>query len=162
MAPEKRPPPKSRSKRRPVAVTQHDPDMPYNVVYFKRHKDDDANESVPGREFLARCPTNVRATMRAVLTQVAAAPPPKFAGGGKWEAMHGTMAGYHEVRVDGPGRRHYRLFCKLDTQAEGHGPLLTVLWGNDKAFRTKFPPSVYSRALALGREYLSRQPRSLA
>jgi len=30
------------------------------------------------------------------------APPPRFSGGGKWEAMHGDMAGYYEVRATGP------------------------------------------------------------
>ena len=38
-----------------------------------------------------------------------------------WEAMHGTMNGYYEVRVSGPGRVQYRLFCILDnsdTEAE--------------------------------------------
>lgn len=46
----------------------------------------------------------------AVLEAVRAAPPPAFSGGGKREAMHGTMAGYYEIRVTGPGRRqgdHY-------------------------------------------------------
>jgi hypothetical protein len=44
----------------------------------------------------------VQATIKAVLIAVAAAPPPAFSGGGKWEAMHGDMAGYFELRVDGP------------------------------------------------------------
>ena len=72
------------------------------------------------------------------------------------------MTGYHEVRVDGPGRRHYRLFCKLDNGAKGRGPLLTVLCGATKAFRTELSDADYDRALALGKEYLSRNPRSLA
>ena len=48
---------------------------------------------------------------------VAAAPPPAFSGGGKWEAMHGEMSGFFEVRVDGPQRHHYRLFCVLERTA---------------------------------------------
>ena len=32
-----------------------------------------------------------------------AAPPPAVGGGGKWEATHGAMAGYCEIRVTGPG-----------------------------------------------------------
>lgn len=105
--------------------------------------------------------------MMAVLVHVAAAPPHRFSGGGKWEAMHGAMAGFHEVRVDGPGRRHYRLFCVLDTQAVDSsgarvGPLLTVIDGAEKSFRTTFPPRVYRRVRALGAEYLSRNPRSLS
>ena len=37
-----------------------------------------------------------------------------------WEAMHGTMNGYYEIRATGPGRRHYRLYCILEngTKAE--------------------------------------------
>jgi hypothetical protein len=42
-----------------------------------------------------------------VLDAVAAAPPPAFSGGGKWEAMRGKMAGYYEVRAIGPGREHF-------------------------------------------------------
>jgi hypothetical protein len=76
--------------------------------------------------------------------------------------MHDPMTGYHEVRVDGPRRQHYRLFCKLDTMAIGRGPLLTVLCGASKPFQTEFSEAVYDRVLALGREYLSRNPRSLA
>ena len=134
----------------------------YEIAYFRRHQDDDPRQSVPASEFLASCPAQVRAKLRAVLVTVAAAPPPRFSGGGFWEAMHGKMTGYHEVRVDGPDRRHYRLFCKLDTNARGRGPLLTVLCGATKAFRTEFSDADYERVLALGREYLSRNPRSLA
>ena len=31
-----------------------------------------------------------------------------------WEAMHGEMGGYYEIRVTGPGREHFRLFCRLE------------------------------------------------
>jgi hypothetical protein len=100
--------------------------------------------------------------MVAVVTQVAAAPPHRFAGGGYWEAMHADMAGYFEVRVDGPGRHHYRLFCLLDTAAEGLGSLLVIIAGADKPFRTTLPTSAYDDVRALGQEYLHRNPRSLA
>lgn len=56
----------------------------------------------------------MEATIFAVLEAVRRAPPPAFSGGGKWEAMHGTMGGYYEIRVTGPGRRQYRLFCCLE------------------------------------------------
>jgi hypothetical protein len=41
---------------------------------------------------------------------------PEFAaaGGGKWEAMHGAMGGWHEIRLTGPGREQFRLFCLLE------------------------------------------------
>jgi hypothetical protein len=63
--------------------------------------------------------------MVAVLHAVRDAPPPAFSGGGKWEAMHDEMAGFYEVRVDGPQRRHYRLFCLLEqdnAHQEARGP----------------------------------------
>jgi hypothetical protein len=76
--------------------------------------------------------------MRAVLAQVAAAPPKRFAGGGYWEAMKGDMTGWFEVRVDGPRRHHYRLFCRLDYDAKDQPkPLLVVICGLDKPFRTE-------------------------
>jgi hypothetical protein len=80
--------------------------------------------------------------------------------------MHGEMAGFHEVRVDGPGRHHYRLFCLLDTTAVGEdgrpaGPYLTVIDGADKPFRTELPAGVYERVRALGAEYRARNPRTL-
>ena len=43
-----------------------------------------------------------------------AAPPPRFSGGGKWEAMHGTMGGWYEIRLTGPGREQLWLFCLLE------------------------------------------------
>lgn len=53
--------------------------------------------------------------------------------------MHGTMGGYHEIRVTGPGRRQYRLFCRLDSgsheQLAQRGfaePQIVVINGMDK------------------------------
>ena len=78
------------------------------VEYFKRHKADDPREVVPGREFLASIPPKVRARFVVLLEAIADAPPISFTGGGYWEAMHDTMAGYYEVRVDSKDT-HYRL-----------------------------------------------------
>jgi hypothetical protein len=142
---------------------------PHEVVYFRRHRDDDPAQSIPGREYLDNCPPGVRAKFRAVLVAVATAPPYRFAGGGYWEAMHGEMAGWFEVRADGPkpsggkGRHHYRLFCLLDYEARDAGkPLLVVITGLSKPFRTIVQPGDYRRVRALGEEYLARNPRSLA
>jgi hypothetical protein len=112
------------------------------------------------RPFRLRWPTTV---MRAVLAQVAAAPPKRFAGGGYWEAMKGEMTGWFEVRVDGPRRHHYRLFCRLDYDARGRPkPLLAVICGLDKPFRTQLTDADYRHVRDLGEEYLRRNPRSLA
>ena len=49
-----------------------------------------------------------------MLDAVGEAPPPRFSGGGKWEAMHGSMGGWYEIRLTGPGREQFRLFCQLE------------------------------------------------
>lgn len=164
MAPDKRGRPrKPATTRKPTVRTGPSADDAHDVVFFRRHKDDDPSETEPGRVFLNGCPTKVRATMRAVLVEVAAAPPKRFAGGGYWEAMKGDMVGWFEVRVDGPGRHHYRLFCKLDYAADGvDKPLLVVIDGRDKPFRTELAASDYKAVRQLGEEYLARNPRSLA
>ncbi|MFI0900798.1 hypothetical protein [Streptomyces sp. NPDC020983] len=117
----------------------------------------------PGRAFLRDvCPVKVRAHMQSVLVAVATAPPKSFAGGGYWEAMKGDMTGWYEVRVDGPKRHHYRLFCLLDYEAEGYEkPLLVVVTGLDKPFRTVLADSDYKAVRDLGQEYVERNPRSI-
>lgn len=73
------------------------------------------------------------------------------------------MVGWFEVRVDGPARHHYRLFCKLDYDATGADkPLLVVIDGRGKPFRTELAEREYRAVRELGEEYLSRNPRSLA
>ena len=135
----------------------------HDIVYFRRHVDDDPTTATPGQAFLTACPEKVRATMRAVLIAVAAAPPKRFAGGGYWEAMHGDLTGWFEVRVDGPPRRtHYRLFCLLDYEASPtQAPLLVIIDGRAKAFRTTLSSRDYAAVKQLGDEYRARQPRSV-
>lgn len=102
--------------------------------------------------------------MTAAMVAVAAAPPKRFSGGGYWEAMKDEMAGWFEVRVDGPKRHHYRLFCRLDYEAENpecQKPLLVVIAGLDKPFRTELTAADYAGVRALGDEYLARNPRSI-
>jgi hypothetical protein len=94
---------------------------------------------------------------------VAAAPPKRFAGGGYWEAMKGEMTGWSEVRVDGPQRHHCRLFCRLDYEAKDRPkPVLAVICGHDKPFRTQLSEADYRGLRKLGDEYLQRNPHSLA
>jgi hypothetical protein len=139
-------------------------DDTHDIVFFRRHPEDDPDETAPGRKFLRnRCPAKVRARFNAVLNAVAAAPPKRFAGGGAWEAMHGDMTGWFEARRDGPGRHHYRLFCLLDYEAQGlDKPLLVVVDGRDKPFRTELSQADYADIRALGEDYKRRTPRSLA
>lgn len=77
--------------------------------------------------------------------------------------MKGDMTGWFELRVDGPRRHHYRLFCLLDYEAKGvDKPLLVVIDGRDKPFRTALSDADYAAVRLLGDEYRRRNPRSLA
>lgn len=139
--------------------------MPWGVVYYKA-----ADGRVPVDDFLGACPGKVEATILAVLEAVRRAPPPAFSGGGKWEAMHGTMGGYYEIRVTGPGRRQYRLFCLLEngTPAElaerGFAePQIVVINGMDKPSGRVFADADYRRNVRrLAGDYLSTLPRRIA
>ncbi len=134
------------------------------VHFFQRHRDNDPERTVPGRVFLAACPTSVRAKMVAVLQAVAAAPPPAFSGGGYWESMHDEMKGWYEIRVDGPNRHHYRLFCLLEREGAKvglGGPSIVIIAGKDKPFRTVLSEADYAQVRALGDEYRKREPRSV-
>lgn len=146
----------------PSLRTRPSPHDAHDIIYFKRHAKDDATQSEPGRDALQSWPASVRAKAKAVLIAVATAPPRRFAGGGYWEAMKGDMSGWFEVRIDGPKRHHYRLFCLLDYEAKGQDkPLLVVVHGRDKPFRTTLSDADYADVRAMGEEYLRRNPRSI-
>jgi Txe/YoeB family toxin of Txe-Axe toxin-antitoxin module len=138
--------------------------MDWGVVYYKAE-----DGTVPADAFLDACPAKVEATILAVLEMVRAAPPPAFSGGGKWEAMHGTMSGYYEIRVTGPGRTHYRLFCILDNgtddelQIRGFDrPQIAVINGMVKPNAALFTDGEYRKYVrALGDEYLATTPRRI-
>ncbi|MCU1546620.1 MAG: hypothetical protein JWP30_1720 [Homoserinimonas sp.] len=165
MTPDKRARKQAKTKQRSrvsVAPIARSSDDAHEVVFFQRHKDDDPTKSVPGREQLNSWPAGVRVDVRTVLAAVAAAPPKRFSGGGYWEAMHGDMTGWHEIRVDGPGRTHYRLFCLLDYDAQGKDkPLLVVVDGRVKPFQTTLSDAEYAKVRSLGVEYWKRPIRSL-
>jgi hypothetical protein len=140
------------------------PRQPWRIHFFQRQAANDPAKAVPGREFLGACPDKVKMMMLAVLKAVAEAPPPQFSGGGRWKAMHGSMAGYHEVTVNGPNRHHYWLFCLLERDGGAlglGGPSLVVLAGLDKAFLTTLSESDYAKVRALGDEFRARKPRSV-
>ena len=126
--------------------------------------------SIPGVEFLDSCPIKVAANIFAVLEAVRAAPPPAFSGGGKWEAMHGTMSGYYEIRATGPGRQHYRLFCRLEngtpselTELGFDRPQIVVINGMVKKNASLFTDREYKKHVRdLGKDFLSRTPRPIA
>lgn len=139
--------------------------MPWAAAFYRSSTGD-----VPAREFLDRCPATVRRKLLVILEVVRAAPPPAFSGGGKWEAMHGTMRGYYEIRATGPGRRHYRLYCILDNGTEAElaergfdEPHIMVLNGLVKANATLFSDAIYRRHVRrLGDHYRATLPRPVA
>jgi hypothetical protein len=131
-------------------------DDPYDVALYVA-----ADGSRPVELFLDGCPASVQNRVSAVVVAMAEAPPHRFAGGGMWEAMHGDMKGWHEIRVDHQ-RRHYRVFCLLDTKAQGRGPLLVMVDGRDKPRGTTIPDREYGQVRALGERYFAMQPRPIA
>jgi len=139
--------------------------MEWGIVYYAS-----ASGEVPAEAFLDACPPKIDATFNAVLDAVRAAPPPAFSGGGKWEAMHGTMAGYYEIRVTGPERRHYRLFCILDNGSPQElaergfkAPQIAVINGMVKPNAALFSDREYKKRVRdLGADYRSRLPRPIA
>ena len=134
--------------------------MSWDVVYHAP-----GGEPAPAISFLDACPTRVKATMHAVLAAVAASPPPRFSGCGMWEAMHGGMGGYYEVRVTGPGREQFRLFCILEnadaaTLAQRGLPRPAIA-GMRKPWRTAFTEADYKRVREMGAAYLTSYPRPI-
>ena len=148
-----------------VSRTPHvDRSPPWAIVYYETR-----NGSVPALEFLDGCPGKIDAEFVAVLDAVAAAPPPQFSGGGKWEAMHGNMGGWHEIRLTGPSREQFRLFCVLENAADEEllkrglaKPAIAVITGMRKPWRTKFSEADYRRVRGLGDEYKATYPRRIA
>jgi len=138
--------------------------MAWDIVFYKA-----ADGSVPTDDFLDDCPVKVRAQLLAVLDAVAEAPPPQFSGGGRWEAMHGDMGGYYEVRSQGPKREQFRLFCILENAEPEElrrrglpGPAIAVITGMRKPWMTTFGPGDYAGVRGLSDDYLSTMPRRIA
>jgi hypothetical protein len=130
---------------------------PWLIHFFQRHEDDDSARSVPTVDFLDGLPDKIAAEIQAVLEAVAAAPPPAFSGGGKWEAMHEDMAGVYEVRVHGGGANH-RLFCLLDRNADDlGGPSIICIDGLSKQVRSAASPRDYRRVRRYADEFRKRR-----
>lgn len=113
----------------------------WRIHFFKRH---DQAGVVPARDFLDAVPMKIATEIHAVLNAVADAPPPAFSGGGKWQAMHGAMAGIYEIRVQGAGRNH-RLFCILDRGDDLGGPSIVCIGGLTKPPRAAADERDYRR-----------------
>jgi hypothetical protein len=136
----------------------------WDVIYYMK-----ADSSAPAIDFLEGCPAKVAANLLAVLEAVAEAPPPQYSGGGKWEAMHGSMGGYYEVRATGPGREQFRLFCVLEKADEDElarrgleRPAIAAITGLRKPWRTTFGERDYGAVRRLGDDHMSNYPRRIA
>jgi hypothetical protein len=107
-------------------------------------------------------PDAVEAEIMATIDAVAEGPPPQFRGGLRYQAMHGDMTGWFEVRTK-HRKRLYRLFCLQDRKAPGlPRPAFVLITGGDKANESAFSKAFYTKVRALGEEYLSSHPRSVA
>ena len=127
------------------------------IHFFQRHSEDDRACSVPTIDFLNSLADKIAAEIQAVLEAVAAAPPPAFSGGGKWEAMHDDMGGFYEVRVQGSGANH-RLFCLLERNADDlGGPSIICLDGLTKPVRSAADPRDYRRVRRYADEFRKRR-----
>lgn len=130
---------------------------PWLIHFFQRHKDDDPACRTPTIEFLDGLPHKLAAELQAVLEAVAAAPPPSFSDGGKWEAMHDDMAGIYEVRVQGGGANH-RVFCLLERNAADlGGPAIVCLGGLTKPVRSAGSARDYQRIRQYADEFRKRR-----
>jgi hypothetical protein len=128
--------------------------MSWGIVYYKAR-----DGSVPAEAFLDACPLKVEATILAVLEAVRQAPPPQFGGGGKWEAMHGSMGGYYEIRVTGPARAQFG--CSADSRT---GRLKSSLRAASRSRRSPSSrgPRIQDDVRAVGDGYLATLPRRIA
>ena len=136
---------------------------PWRIHFFQRHPADDPKRSVPALELLEAVSPAVAAELQAILEAVAAAPPPAFSGGGKWEAMHGVMAGLYEARTSGgdaSGRQmNHRLLCLLvrDAEEELGGPSIVAIGGFSKPPRSAAKASDYATIRRYAAEFRRRR-----
>ena len=136
---------------------------PWDVIYYETK-----DGRCPGDEFLDDCPTKVAAQFLAVLDDVAAAPPPRYSGGGRWEAIHGDMGGFYEVRAQGPKREQFRLFCILEngtadelTRRGLPRPAIAVITGMRKPWMTAFSDREYAGIRRMGDDHRAQLPRRI-
>ena len=83
--------------------------------------------------------------------------------------MHGAMSGWYEVRLTGPRREQFRLFCLPENGTPDElakrglkRPAIAVITGMRKPWRTTFSERDYQRVRALGREHQRNHPRRIA
>jgi hypothetical protein len=71
--------------------------------------------------------------------------------------MHGDMAGFYEIRVQGGGLNH-RLFCVLERDADDlGGSSIVIIDGLSKPKRSAADARDYRRAVAMRSEFQHRR-----
>lgn len=103
--------------------------LPWSVIYYLA-----ASGSALALDFLFGCSPAIRAQFAAVLDAVAAALPPRFSGGGLWEAARRGLS----------------------------RPAVAVITGMRKPWRTAFSERDYEYVRHLGDEHRQNFPRKLA
>lgn len=83
--------------------------------------------------------------------------------------MHGTMGGWYEIRLTGPGREQFRLFCLLENGTEDElarrglqRPAVAVITGMRKPWRAIFADRDCQHVRDLGDEHQRNYPRRIA
>ena len=83
--------------------------------------------------------------------------------------MHGSVGGWYEIRLTGPGREQFRLFCLLENgtgqELARRGlprPAIVVITGMRKPWRAVFAERDYQRVRELGTEHQGNYPRRIA
>jgi hypothetical protein len=109
--------------------------------------------------------------MLAVLDAVAAAPPPRFSGGGLWEAMHGDMHGAitrcasraHPTAASTGSSADWRIPVRRNWRSSAcPGPRSRVITGLHKPWMTTFAETDYAAVRVIGEESLAQIPRRIA
>jgi hypothetical protein len=79
------------------------------------------------------------------------------------------MGGWYEIRLTGPGREQFRLFCLSENgtgdEVTGRGfqrPAIAVITSMRKPWRTTFSERDYQRVRDFGREHQRNYPRRIA
>jgi hypothetical protein len=83
--------------------------------------------------------------------------------------MHGPVGGWYEIRVTGPRREQFRLFCLLENgtgkELARRGlprPAIAVITGMRKPWWTVFAERGYQRVRELGAGHQRNYPRRIA
>ncbi len=121
--------------------------------YFRRHRDDDSTQVAPRTAVpYERAAGDRRSNARCGHRRREGAPRISSPSGGKWggHARHDGRRSTRSALTAPPNRtRTTGCFGLLDTKAQGHGPLLVIIDGASKSFRTELPQKIYDRVSAL-------------